>query len=85
MRADPDNLEFACIASTSKNAFPVLLHEFIDAAVGPHVPELQPWCSWCPRNCGVMYVLSGAKYRAVRCAEQRDPLASMQCGCVIAR
>ena len=84
MRADPDNGVWACIDVDFKNAFPSLLHESIDAAVGARVPELQPWSSWCQRNCGVIYLPSGAKYRAERGAEQGDPLASMQCGCVIA-
>ena len=84
MRADTDNGVWACIDVDFKNAYPSLLHESIDAAVGARVPELQPWSNWCQKNCGVICFPSGAKYRAERGAEQGDPLASMQCGCVIA-
>ena len=67
-----------------QHAFPTLRYGAIDTAVGARVPELQPWSRWCQDHCGVVFLPSGGKYRARRGAEQGDPLASMQCGCVIA-
>ena len=84
VRSDPAHGVWACVDVDFQNAFPSLRHEAIDTATGARVPELQPWSRWCQDNCGIVFLRSGAKYRARRGAEQGDPLASMQCGCVIA-
>ena len=84
IRSDPAHGVWACIDVDFQNAFPSLRHESIDTAVGDRIPELQPWSRWCQDNCGIIFLPCGDKYQARRGAEQGDPLASMQCGCVIA-
>ena len=67
-----------------QNAFPSLFFNAIASVLEAKVPELRPWSRWCQGHCGVIFLPSGEKHRARRGTKQGDPLASLQCGCVIA-
>ena len=84
IRANPDLGICAVVDVDFQNAFPSLFHEAIDSALEATVAELRRWSKRCQDNCGVVFLASGDKHRGRRGAEQGDPLASLQCGCVIA-
>ena len=67
-----------------QNAFLSLFYEAIHSTLETKVTELRPWSKWCQDSCGVVFQPSGEKQCDGRGAEQGDPLASLQFGCVIA-
>ena len=75
---------WAVIDVDFQNAFPSMYREAINDALEKRIPEFQPWSKWCQDNCGAVCFPSGDEHQARRGAEQGDPLASLQCGCVIA-
>ncbi len=85
VRSSPSAGVWALIDVDLVNCFPSLEWATIEAAIAHEFPDCFAWTRWCHKVAADIFLPSGAKHQTKRGAEQGDPLASLQCGLVLAR